>query len=91
MPAQIVTIEDLQELKIALTEIKNQLKTLKGESTKKWLKTPEVRNLLGLSIGTLQHLRVNGTLPYTKIGGVLYYDQDDIFKVMLDNRKHNRK
>ena len=91
MPAQIVTPEDLQELKIALTEIKALLKTLKGDSAKKWLKSPEVRKLLGLSSGTLQNLRVNGTLPYTKIGGVLYYDQEDIQKVMLENRKHNRK
>ena len=91
MPAQIVTPEDLQELKTALTEIKTLLKTLKGDSSKKWLKSPEVRKLLGLSSGTLQNLRVNGTLPYTKIGGVLYYDQEDIQKVMLENRKHNRK
>ena len=91
MPAQIVTPEDLQELKTALTEIKTLLKTLKGDFAKKWLKSPEVRKLLGLSSGTLQNLRVNGTLPYTKIGGVLYYDQEDIQKVMLENRKHNRK
>ena len=91
MPAQIVTLEDLQELKTALAEIKVLLKTLKGDSSKKWLKSPEVRKLLGLSSGTLQNLRVNGTLPYTKIGGVLYYDQEDIQKVMLENRKHNRK
>ena len=91
MPAQIVTLEDLQELKTTLAEIKVLLKNLKGDSSKKWLKSPEVRKLLGLSSGTLQNLRVNGTLPYTKIGGVLYYDQEDIQKVMLENRKHNRK
>lgn len=89
MPAQIVTTEDLQELKQELTEIKNLVKTLKGEP-RKWLKSPEVRKLLGISAATLQNLRVNGTLPYTKVGGVLYYDAEDIQKVMLANKRHNR-
>jgi hypothetical protein len=91
MSAQIVTLEDLQELKTALAEIKTLVKTLKGDYTKKWLKSPEVRKLLGLSAGTLQNLRINGTLPYTKIGGVCYYDQEDIHKVMLKNKIHHGK
>lgn len=35
----------------------------------RWLKSHQVRRLLTISPGTLQHLRVNGALPYTKIGG----------------------
>ena len=47
---------------------------------------PEVRELLGISPGTLQNLRVNGTLPYTKVGGVVYYQSDDILKMLEENR-----
>ena len=90
MPAQVVTPEDLRELKTILEEIKTMLIISKGESAKRWLKSPEVRKLLGLSSATLQTLRINGTLPFTKIGGVLYYDQEDIQKVMLDNKTQNR-
>ena len=53
---------------------------------KKWLKSNEVRELLGISPGTLQNLRINGTLPYTKIGGVLYYDQREIMEVLERNK-----
>lgn len=76
---QLVTIDDLLSLKFELlSEIKKLLKETSGQPVKKWLKSHEVRKLLDISPGTLQHLRVNGTLPFTKIGGVIYYDQEDI-------------
>ena len=34
--------------------------------------------MLRISPGTLQNLRVNGTLAYTKIGGIIYYKYEDI-------------
>ncbi len=91
MPAQIVTTEDLRDLKIELLEdFKRLLKEHGGQSSKKWLKSYEVRKLLNISPGTLQNLRLNGTLPYTKIGGVLYYDSEDIQKTLMDNKKRIR-
>lgn len=84
---QLVTIEDLILLKSdLLNEIRKLLKETSGQPVKKWLKSHEVRKLLDISPGTLQNLRVNGTLPFTKIGGVIYYDQEDI-KNMLESRK----
>lgn len=84
---QLVTIEDLILLKSdLLNEIRKLLKEASGQPVKKWLKSHEVRKLLDISPGTLQNLRVNGTLPFTKIGGVIYYDQVDI-KTMLESRK----
>lgn len=84
---QLVTIEDLLILKSdLLNEFRKLLKEASGQPVKKWLKSHEVRKLLGISPGTLQNLRVNGTLPFTKIGGVIYYDQEDI-KEMLQSRK----
>lgn len=53
---------------------------------RKWLKSHEVRKLLTISPGTLQNLRVNGSLSYTKIGGVIYYDYDDIRKMLEANK-----
>ena len=44
---------------------------------------------LQISPGTLQNLRVNGTLPSTKIGGIIYYDAAEIQKVMEENRIHH--
>lgn len=89
MPAIIITPEDLQEFKDQLLkEITALLSQRHAPMTRKWLKTPEVRRILGMSQGTLQNLRINGTLPFTKIGGLIYYDSADIDK-MLEERKQN--
>lgn len=88
MAAQIITTEDLYMFK---QELLQELKELIANHTavpRKWLKSPEVRELLDISPGTLQNMRVNGTLPYSKIGGVIYYAYEDIFKV-LENNKRN--
>jgi len=63
---------------------------LKPHETKKWLKTPEVLRILKISPGTLQTLRLNGTIPYTKIGCSLYYDNQDITKILTDNKTTNK-
>jgi len=91
MATEIITKEDLREFKSELLQdFKRMLKEQSGQPSKKWLKSYEVRKLLGISPGTLQNLRVNGTLPYTKIGGVLYYDHDDIQKMFQKNKFQNR-
>lgn len=91
MAATIITTEDLREFKMELLDgIKELLNNQTGLTSKRWLKSPEVRELLGISPGTLQNLRINGTLPYTKMGGLVYYDQEEIMKVMEKNRIHNK-
>lgn len=91
MGATIITTEDLMEFKLELLdEIKQLLQNQNGHANKKWLKSPEVMKLLGVSPGTLQNLRINGTLPYTKVGGILYYDYKDIMNVLENNRVDNK-
>ena len=82
MPIEIVTKEDLHEFRNLLVQ---DIKALLGSATepqKEWLKSAEVRKLLKISPGTLQNLRVNGTLSYTKIGSLLYYSYADIQKLL---------
>ena len=87
MPAQILTTDDLREFKVELIgEIEKLLRQNGVHPVKKWLKSPEVRNLLNISPGTLQNLRINGTLSFSKIGGVIYYDYDDIQKMLSNNK-----
>ena len=89
MAATIITVEDLKEFKIELLEqIKKIVESQNTASIKKWLKSTEVRKLLNISPGTLQNLRINGTLAYTKIGGTIYYANQDIDK-LLENNKVN--
>ena len=91
MPTAIITTDDLREFKEELLEdIKVIINHRSGFAPKKWLKSPEVKDLLSISAGTLQNLRINGTLPYTKVGGLIYYDYEDINKIMEENRVHNK-
>ena len=85
MAVNILTHEDLQHFKAELfSELKSILKNA-AEPPKKWLKSEEVKKLLKVSPGTLQTLRINGTLQYTKIGGIIYYDFEHIQKTMEKN------
>lgn len=87
MAAQIITIDDLQEFKHELLgEIEKLLQKQCRQPDTKWLKSGEVRKRLNISPGTLQNLRLNGTLPFSKIGGVLYYDAADIERILEQNR-----
>jgi len=88
MVANIITVDDLQAFKQDfLEELVNVLEQRQTTPARKWLKSHEVRKLLGVSPNTLQSLREKGTLPYTKIGGVIYYDFDDIKKMLEDNKR----
>lgn len=85
MSVQILTTDDLQNFKFELfAELKSILKT-QSLPVKKWLKSDEVKKILKVSPGTLQTLRINGTLQYTKIGGIIYYDYEHIQQTMEQN------
>lgn len=86
MVIEILTKADLYEFRKSLLEDIREILKEKNEQTKKWLKSTEVRKLLNISPGTLQNLRINGTLTYTKIGGIMYYDQADIEKLLNGNK-----
>jgi len=82
MNLEIITKEDLKDFKNEmLTEIRQLMQPGQGQS-KKWLKSNEVRKLLNISPGTLQNLRMNGTLSFTRIGSIIYYKADDINKLL---------
>ncbi|EKF55072.1 hypothetical protein I215_09426 [Galbibacter marinus] len=83
--------DDLQDFKEEMIkEIKKIVSTQTTSEFKRYLKSTEVMSLLQVSSGTLQNLRKNGTLPYTKIGGMIYYDIVDIQNVMDENRVDQR-
>ena len=89
MGTPIITQADLDQFK---EDVINELRLLmaKEKTVKtKWIKNREVKKLLQISNSTLQTLRANGTLSYTKIGGILYYDAEEIEKMMEDNKISN--
>ena len=84
---QLITVGDLESFKhTLLQEIKIIIRESPSQQARPWLKSKEVRKMLGISTGTLQNLRVNGTLSYTTIGGIVFYRYDDITR-LLNNQK----
>jgi len=50
-----------------------------------WLDNQDVMQLLHISPRTLQTLRSNGTLPFSRIGNKLFYRRADIQQILKDN------
>jgi hypothetical protein len=86
MAIEVITREDLNEFRTLLLSDLNAMFNSKPQQQKQWLKSIEVRKLLNISSGTLQNLRVNGTVTYTKIGGILYYSNADLEKLLESNK-----
>ena len=91
MAIEVITREDLNEFRSLLLNDLKEIIQSKPQQTKQWLKSNEVRKLLNISPGTLQNLRINGTLTYTKVGGIMYYDNSDIDKLLNGNKVNARK
>ena len=45
----------------------------------------DIMQMLHVSPRTLQTLRSNGTIPYTRIGRKIYYLREDIERILRDN------
>ena len=89
MPANIITTDDLREFKTELIEqLKDIISTPRGTAgQKRFLKTSELQEALGLSASTIHQLRIMRILPYTKVSGVIFYDWEDIVVMMQKNKK----
>ena len=92
MPASIVTTEDLQQFKTELlAEIKEFLMKYDRVTIDKWIKSSKVMDKLGISPGTLQNFRINETIPYSKLGGIIYYDEEKINEILRENERNFKK
>lgn len=87
MATEILTKDDLNSFKIELFKELSTLLKRKPDNQKEWLRSADVRKMLSISNGTLQTLRINGTLPFTKIGGTIFYAYDDVIKVLNQNKR----
>ena len=91
MAIEVITKEDLNEFRqLLIADLSTLLEIKPQQQQKKWLKSNEVRELLNISPGTLQNLRINGTLTYTRGGGILFYESAHIDKLLNENKTINR-
>lgn len=91
MPTSIITTDDLREFKLELLdEIKELLAQQAIGKIKKYLRSSEVMEMLHIGASTLVKLRTKGTLSYTKMGGCIFYDADEIQEIMEQNRVNDK-
>lgn len=69
----------------ATNKVLSQLQTT-GGAPKEWLTNRETMEFLGLSKTTLQRYRADGRLPFSKIGGNIYYRYEDLVSFLEANR-----
>lgn len=86
MAVNIITTEDLEQFRNdLLQEIKELLVKSGRVGIDHWIKSSEVMDKLEISPGTLQNFRINGTIPFTKLGGIIYYDEEKINEILENN------
>lgn len=80
MGVEIVTAADLEDFRLKL--LKDIENLISAHPPKKWFKTQDVMEMLGLSEVTLQTLRNKGIIPFRKLGGICYYNIDELDQAM---------
>lgn len=52
----------------------------------RWIRSKQVKELLGISDSKLQTMRVNRSLTYSQIDGTYFYDRDSIMQILEQNK-----
>ncbi len=88
---QLITVQDLIDFKQQLIlDIKKLLKEQTGHPGHQWLKAFEIKKMLRLSESKLQYLRDKGLIPFKKLGGITYYNLEDIEALMNSGRLNDQ-
>ncbi len=82
-----IQAELLRQGKLSLDDLNDEQihNLVEHTALEDWLDNQDVSNMLHVSPRTLQTLRSNGTLPFSRIGGKIYYLRRDIQKILADN------
>ncbi|MGF7141460.1 helix-turn-helix domain-containing protein [Roseimarinus sediminis] len=89
----LINEEKLDKLFEMLNSLKGSLEAEQVKNAKKlsetWLDNQEVMDLLRISQRTLQSMRDQLILPYSKVGGKIYYKASDV-EQLLHNNYHGK-
>jgi hypothetical protein len=91
MDVHLITKEDLDDFRGKLLQELKDFFSGRTEEPKKYLKSYQVKNLLKISSGTLHTLRSNGTVKFTRIGHIIYYNYEDIMQLMEGNATKTKR
>ena len=91
MTVELITKDDLEQFRQSMLQDLKLLLTKRTEEPQKYLKSYQVKNMLKISGGTLHTLRENGTLKFTRIGHIIYYNYEDIMQLMEGTTKKPKR
>jgi hypothetical protein len=87
-PHQLITVQHLDNFhKKLLADVERLIEQRLNVTPKKWLRSYEVRKILNISPGTLQHLKATGIITFSKVGGSHYYDYQKIQEILAIKEK----
>jgi len=83
----LILSNEIKNIKVYLEFIKKSKLELFSQS---WIDGQDVMQAMHISKRTLQSLRDNGTLPYSRLNGKFYYKISDIENILNDNYSNNK-
>lgn len=88
---RLITPDDLENFRLSLLDdIKQVLAEKYQKPVRRWIKTAEALRMLAVAPITLQRLRNDGALPFTRFGRTIYYDFQDIEEMLQKNKQYRR-
>jgi hypothetical protein len=79
---EIATKSDLEKISKEVREIRDMLNS--SQVPQEILRSAQVREMLNISDGTLQRLRISGRLHGSKVNGTWFYKIADVFDMLND-------
>lgn len=91
MKIAILSETEIEEFRKQLLQDLISLFSREKEDDNRWIKTAEVKKILGCSINTIHNYKNAGILSYNKIGGTIYYDKERVYELLNNNNYGHRK
>lgn len=88
-------IKALYNLSLDIKEVKQSIKDLNERYNQQlkeiWIDNSDLMQILKISPRTLQNLRDNGEIPFTRLKGKIYYNLHDVNKILLSKYKRKER
>jgi hypothetical protein len=86
MSILVITAEDLErQLQKVVDEVKFAVSNI-DSSNVRWIRSKQVKELLGISDSKLQTIRINRSITYSQIDGTYFYDKESILSLLEQNK-----
>ena len=86
MSILVITAEDLErQLQKVVDEVKSAV-TITDSNNVRWIRSKQVKELLGVSDSKLQTMRINRSITSSQIDGTYFYDKESILSLLEQNK-----